>query len=57
MSEVEKLNLVREYWKLSDEALRDEFERMSVGFSEQWTDSRVIKIVLTSGEGGFMVLL
>jgi hypothetical protein len=40
MSEVNKLNLIRDYWKHADEGLRDEFARMQKGFQfyvgDQW---------------------
>ena len=40
MSEVDKLNMVKGYWKYSDAGLRDEAERMRTGFNfyvgNQW---------------------
>ena len=48
MSEIEKLNLVKEYWKHSDSGLRDEFERMRSGFAfyvgDQWDAADIAKL-------------
>ncbi len=48
MSEADRLSLVRDYWKHSDEALRDEFERMRSGFAfyvgEQWDPADIAKL-------------
>ncbi len=48
MSEVDKLNMVREYWKYSDAGLRDEAERMRTGFNfyvgNQWDAADIAKL-------------
>ncbi len=40
MSEIEKLNMVRDYWKHAEAGLRDERDRMQTGFNyyvgNQW---------------------
>jgi hypothetical protein len=36
MNEVNKLNMVRDYWKHADEGLRDEFAQMP---GETWIDN------------------
>jgi hypothetical protein len=48
MSEVNRLNLVRDYWKHADEGLRDEFARMQKGFQfyvgDQWNAADLEKL-------------
>ncbi|MBE0534996.1 MAG: hypothetical protein IH624_04940 [Phycisphaerae bacterium] len=48
MSEVERLNLVRDYWKHADAGLRDERERMQTGFNfyvgNQWDAADLEKL-------------
>ena len=48
MSEIDKLNMVRDYWKHSDAGLRDESERMRTGFNyyvgNQWDSADIAKL-------------
>ncbi|MHC4773353.1 MAG: portal protein, partial [Planctomycetota bacterium] len=48
MSEVKKLAMVRDFWKRSDEGLRDEFARMHEGFrfytGDQWSAADMEKL-------------
>jgi len=48
MSEITKLNMVKEFWKHSDEGLRDEFARMHQGFrfytGDQWEPADLAKL-------------
>ena len=48
MSEVDKLNMVKGYWKYSDAGLRDEAERMRTGFNfyvgNQWDAADIAKL-------------
>jgi hypothetical protein len=44
MSEIIKLNMVSEYWKHSDEGLRDERNRMAKGFAFYTGDPRITRI-------------
>ena len=48
MSEVDKLNMVREFWLHSDAGLRDEAERMRKGFNfyvgNQWEPADIAKL-------------
>ncbi|MBW8015718.1 MAG: hypothetical protein FVQ82_05990 [Planctomycetes bacterium] len=48
MSEIIKLNMVSEYWKHSDEGLRDERNRMAKGFAfytgDQWDAADIAKL-------------
>ena len=48
MSEVDRVNMVREYWKHSDAGLRDEAERMRTGFNyyvgNQWDAVDIAKL-------------
>lgn len=48
MTEANKINLVREYWKHADEGLRNEFERMERGFQfyigDQWEPADLQKL-------------
>src|SRR6056297_1873763 len=48
MSEVNKLNMVSEYWKHSDEGLRDERKRMTEGFrfytGNQWDPADIARL-------------
>ncbi len=48
MSEVNRLNLVKDYWKHADEGLRDEFTRMQKGFQfyvgDQWDAADLEKL-------------
>lgn len=48
MTEANKINLVREFWKHADEGLRDEFARMTQGFQfyigDQWNPADLQKL-------------
>jgi hypothetical protein len=48
MTEITRLNLVRDYWKHADEGLRDEFARMQKGFAfyvgDQWDSADLEKL-------------
>jgi len=50
MTEITRLNLVREYWKHADEGLRDEFARMQKGFAfyvgDQWDSADLEKLYI-----------
>jgi hypothetical protein len=50
MSEINKLNLVRDYWKHADEGPRDEFARMQKGFQfyigDQWDSADLQKLYI-----------
>ena len=48
MSEATKIAMVKEYWRHSDEGLRDEFARMQKGFAfyvgDQWDSADLEKL-------------
>ena len=48
MAEVEKLNLVRDFWKHAEAGLRDERDRMQTGFNyyvgNQWDAADLAKL-------------
>ncbi len=55
MSEVERLNLVRDYWKHADTGLRDERDRMQAGFNfyvgNQWDAADLEKLAAEKRPG------